>query len=106
MSLLLSYILQASTAPGNPLTALIWPSPSSDQYGTGDNRGVKTNTARPETRTQAVIRSDAGALVLVDRRVGDGVKGWSLVSEAPLYCLLLPSVGQSVGGKMPFGGCK
>jgi len=64
------------------------------------------NTARPETRTQAVIRSDAGALVLVDRRVGDGEKGWSLVSATTLYCLLLPSVGQSIGGKMPFGGCK
>ncbi len=64
--------LQAVNAPENPLTALIWPSPSSDQYSTGDNRGVKINTARPETGTQAVIRSDAGALVLVDRRVGDG----------------------------------
>lgn len=59
-------------APENPLTALIWPSPSLDQYSAGDNRGVKINTARPETGTQAVIRSEAGALVLVYRRVGDG----------------------------------
>lgn len=49
------------------------------------------NTARPETRTQAVIRSDVGVLVLLDRRVGDGEKGWSLVSATPQYCLLLPS---------------
>lgn len=71
-SLSFSAALQAQTAPENPLTALIWPSPSSDQYSAGDNRGVKMNTARPETSTQAVIRSDAGALVLVDRRVGEG----------------------------------
>lgn len=103
-----SLTLQAAIAPENPLTALIWPSPPSNQYGAGDNRGVKMNTARPKTRARDVIRSDAGAQCPDGWKVrGMGEKGRSLVSTTPPYWLLLPAkTGNQSVVKHHLQGCK